>query len=375
MTDPEEITRIKQDPDWVILEDQSSESTKKEAGEQAIAKDTSQWFIQRQVGLGCVRAYRGVWDPVGFSMSWRMLHARERDADTDALPSTPLAAAIEATPNWPVRHGLSPNVPNDEFGNLLVPGMGLAPVSEFRVLIIVFVLVIGPLNYWLLKRWDRLHLLLLTVPIVAFGLTAALFGYALLSDGLSTTVRVRSFTTLDQATGEAACWARLSYYSGLAPGRGLAMPDDVTLYPIVSGWDDANYGYSSNDVREMQWEGGKQRLTQGWLESRIPTQYLSIRARKSPARLQLQKHRDAFVATNGLGTRVSYLAVFDGASGVYTGEAIDDRATVSLKPGTEAVALRNLRQLAAKNQPEFPPALAGVAGVLVRTSTLVRQRV
>ena len=86
------------------------------------------------------------------------------------------------------------------------------------MLITLFVLLIGPLNYWWLKRAKRLHLMVLTVPLAAIVTTAGLAAYAVLADGFDTKVRLYSYTTLDQRTGDAACWARLSYYSGLAPG-------------------------------------------------------------------------------------------------------------------------------------------------------------
>jgi hypothetical protein len=146
---------------------------------------------------------------------------------------------------------MTPDDANPDFANFLVPGVGLAPVTEFRVLITLFVLLIGPVNYWLLKRSGRLHLLVLTVPLAAVLMTSALFGYAILSDGFGTTVRAQSLTTLDQRTGEAACWSRLSYYSGLAPGDGLTMPSDVAVYPIIPGWNDPNIDANIGGGREI----------------------------------------------------------------------------------------------------------------------------
>ena len=135
-------------------------------------------------------------------------------ANSDAPDDLPrsLSYGLRRVQRWDSRHGLTPDSANVEFAKLLVPGVGLAPVTEFRVLITLFVLLIGPINYWLLKRAKRLHLMVLTVPAAALVTTLALFGYAILADGFDTRVRAQSFTTLDQRTGEAACWARLSYY-------------------------------------------------------------------------------------------------------------------------------------------------------------------
>ena len=67
--------------------------------------------------------------------------------------------------SWYRRHGLSLQRENSAFWNFLIPGVGLAPVTQFQVLISLFVLVIGPLNFVLLRRWHKLNLLVITVPI------------------------------------------------------------------------------------------------------------------------------------------------------------------------------------------------------------------
>ena len=52
---------------------------------------------------------------------------------------------------WFQRHGMSLHRENRDYWNWLVPGVGLPPVTTFLVLISVFVVVIGPINYLLLR--------------------------------------------------------------------------------------------------------------------------------------------------------------------------------------------------------------------------------
>ena len=133
---------------------------------------------------------------------------------------------------WYQRHGMSLHRANDDYWNWLVPGIGRAPVGSFLILIAAFVVVIGPVNYFLLRRKRRLYLLLVTVPLGAALVTAALFAYALISDGLGIRVRVRSFTEIDQRAGRAVSWSRQSYYAGLAPSGGLTFPETAVVFPI-----------------------------------------------------------------------------------------------------------------------------------------------
>jgi hypothetical protein len=352
LRDPTSIDRLRHNPDYALVDD-PNQSFRPNARPPRWT-DSSTWYVERDHGLGHIRAFRHEWDPVGFAISLQMLGGR---GPGPPQPTMPITATLDTTRNWRSRHGMSPDVANQEFADFLVPGVGLAPVTEFRVLITLFVLVIGPLNFWLLMRANRLHLILFTVPLLALGLTAGLFAYAFVSDGLSSSVRARSFTTLDQSTGESATWARLSYYSGLAPSRGLELSDDVALYPIQPGWEEMGDTGATGITRKMEWAGDKQRLHSGWLRSRVPTQFLTVRARKSPHRLRVDPTEGKVSVTNELGTPITFLAVVDTADNVFIGSVIEDSATVTLTPSTHPEALSRLRELIAANQPETPPAL------------------
>jgi hypothetical protein len=250
-----------------------------------------------------------------------------------------------------------------EFNDWLVPGVGLAPVTAFRVLITLFVLLIGPVNYWLLKRYQRLHLLVITVPLAAVMLTASLFAYALIADGLSTRVRARSFTLLDQRTGEAATWARLSYYSGLAPGRGLTIGNDTAIYPIIPPWQGESWSGRNTELRvarSLVWSGDEARLTRGWLRSRTPIQYLTLRSRQSPARLQLTQRESQMRAQNDLGAVVRYVVAVDAAGKLFAVENLAIGAAVELVPIERADAAKQFRKWLENHRPQSPAALAGV---------------
>lgn len=210
---------------------------------------------------------------------------------------------------WYQRHGVSTVRPNPEFMQFLIPGVGLAPVAAFCVLITFFVLAIGPLNYWFFLRVKRLHLIVVTVPLSAALVTGALFGYALISDGLHTRSRARTVTEIDQRRKTAVCWSRLSYYAGLAPGRGLTFPADVVVVPYDrSPWDN---GARS---RHVLWED-QQHFTRGWLKSRTPTQLLTLRCRPTDLQLIIEPGPsdadgpDRITVTNRLNARIKQLLV------------------------------------------------------------------
>jgi hypothetical protein len=259
---------------------------------------------------------------------------------------------------WYRRHGMSLIRENADYWNFLIPGVGLVPVTEFCVLITLFMLGIGPLNYWLLRRARRLSLLVATIPLGAAVVTAMLFAYALLADGLGTRVRVRSVTRLDQGRGQAVCWARLSYYAGLAPRQGLTFPEDVTVFPLE--YLPVGDALAASLRRELIWEQGPQGEEQwfasGWLNSRTPTQFLTVRSR--PSRLGLELIRPPGDAgpprvKNGLGTRIEQLAVCADDRKLYWAEGIEPDQTVALERLTPQ-AQQKLAESSWTHHPRIP---------------------
>lgn len=287
----------------------------------------------------------GAWANVG--------HARTRDlhlGQVVALPEQfgldprwqrPFQDGLEQTAThlnphrlfWELRYGVNLRSPNSDFWNFLIPGVGLVPVMPFQVLITLFVVVIGPLNYVYLRRRAKLHLLIVTVPACALVVTLGLFGYALATDGLGVRVRVRSYTEIDQRRGEAVCWSRLCYYAGLAPSQGLRFSGDTVVLPIDPRIDDPTGGIT----RQLKWTGDgdaplEQHLRGGWLRSRNLTQYLTQRARKTQAHLQITQQSDGRLAVvNRLETAIRYLAVCDADGKKYGAENVAADASVTLE--------------------------------------------
>ncbi len=250
---------------------------------------------------------------------------------------------------WPIRHGTSFQYGTNDFWDFLIPDVGLAPVGAFRILITVFVIAIGPVNYWLLRRWRRLHLLLITVPVSAALVTFALFAYAILSDGFGTRVRVRSFTEIDQRDGEALCWSRRTYYCGLTPRAGIRLPTDVMVSPMTTA-DNRSQRFAA---RYLDW-GDQQLLLDGWIKSRNPTQMMTVRARTSDRKILVRGDGESLQVANQLGTRIEKLLVRYNDGAYHWGENIDADGRMSLEPAELATARDNLQLVFNQRAPRFP---------------------
>lgn len=290
------------------------------------------------------------WRPLGFGHVVAISDPATLRSDTDWIEHQLLLSTVDVDRLlWAQRHGMQSDGRAPDFFSFLIPGVGLPPVGAFQILISLFVLVIGPLNYWLLYRSGRLQLLLITVPLCAFGVIAALGLYALWADGLGVRVRARSCTLLDQRQGEAVTWARLSMYAGMAPRNGLKMPADLVIYPLRRMTPD------QPERRVMHWEDG-QLLADGWLASRTPTQFLTIRNRPSDRGLDLLPAPGGGnpAIKNRLDARVVQLIVRDHDGKYYESANLSPGGQRALITLTEAEALAAYRELYHGNVPEEP---------------------
>ncbi len=231
---------------------------------------------------------------------------------------------------WSQRHGFSLVRDNFSFWNFLIPGVGLAPVNLFRVVITLFVLLIGPLNYSFLKRWKRLNWMLLTVPLSALLVTFALTNYALFTDGISVKARLRSVTCLDQRVGHAVTWSRQAYFAGIAPAGGLVFPADVAVYPL--DYDPiARFG-RRGQVRNVVWDE-RQRLATGYLPSRTTAQLMVQRSGPSSLRIAFREGPAGLEGfTNQLRGQVERLLVVDAAGDTFVAGSVAAGGEGTLQP-------------------------------------------
>jgi hypothetical protein len=257
---------------------------------------------------------------------------------------------------WYRRHGLSLQRENNDYWDFLIAGVGLAPVTQFQVLITLFVVAIGPINYYLLRRWHKLNLLIVTVPACAAAITLCLFLYALMADGLGVRVRTRSITEIDQRRGEAACWARLCYYAGLSPSRGISFPADTVVLPLD---DDASGGQynTRRRPRGIDWDT-EQNLSTGWLPSRKPTQLVTVRSRKTEHKLVVTETAGSPPKVeNQLGSNLNDLVLVDSQGQCFGIASLAAGQTATLSPLEPAKAASQLHSVYSKQALMRPPGM------------------
>lgn len=252
---------------------------------------------------------------------------------------------------WSARLGLSSRVAGTDFLNFLIPGVGSVPVHAFLILITIFTVVIGPLNYYWLRKQRRLGALVFTVPAIASIACIMLFFYSLVADGFSIRSRVHSVTFLDQQAKSASSISRLCLYAPFAPSTGLKFSSNVAAFPI---WPQQQH--FENGV--VDWTGNEQRLTSGWFRSQTFTQFLTIDQRDERGRLDITPPASAdaqeLTVSNGLSWDLEYLAV-EPITGVwFVGEKIPAGASAQLKRETAENISMQFSKLSKSQQWDLP---------------------
>jgi hypothetical protein len=255
---------------------------------------------------------------------------------------------------WYQRNGFSMHRTNDDYWSFLIPGVGQAPVISFLLLVSLFAIAIGPLNYILLGRAKRLYLLLITVPLGALVVTGGLFAYALFTDGLSVRLRARSVTHIDQPAGRAVSWSRQSYYAALAPSRGLVFPEDCTVFSIEH---QPGRVRSSEPRNKLVWRD-EQHLEEGYLGARTTNQFMVLRSTAAAQHLDVREGnavREPLQVANHLQASLEYLLVRDSQGRYWTTDKLSaGGASAELSETTVEEARERLQVLLGANPPAFP---------------------
>jgi hypothetical protein len=202
------------------------------------------------------------------------------------------------------------------------------PVRGFFILMIVFVIVIGPLNLiWLSRRRKKIWLLW-TVPAISLLTTLAVASFAFLSEGLSATARTESMTILDEISHRATSIGWIGFYSPVTPSEGLHFSYDTELNPKMY-WD---FEYGRGPIRTIDWTHD-QHLASEWITARVPVYFTFRKSEARRERLTVREGENGSISlVNGLGADIRQLWWADKTGELYTATNIPAGAESQLTP-------------------------------------------
>lgn len=241
------------------------------------------------------------------------------------------------------------------------------PVRGIVFIMLAFILVVGPINIFLCARANRRTAMLWTIPLISFITCAIVFGYSLVSEGITPSLRTEAVTVLDQAAHRATTLARQAFYAPLTPGDGLRYSHDTEVTPLV----DVNR-YNGGNSCELELSHS-QHLVRGWITARVPAHFALRKSETRRERITMQKLPDGRVTVvNGLGADIQTLWLRDDKGRVFKGEGLKAGQNVALALSAaipQGSVVNNLAGLFQGSWPVAQESLLNAPGNYLRPNT------
>ncbi|MDM8548510.1 hypothetical protein QUF72_00600 [Desulfobacterales bacterium HSG2] len=184
-------------------------------------------------------------------------------------------------------------------------------IKGFFIGMLLFVIVVGPVNFIILARKKKKIWLMWTIPAISLFTCASIFAYATLSEGFDSDIRTSGFTILDETSHEAVTLGITAFYCRLTPGAGLHFSNQTELTPMISKYDQAGIPLS------IDWTAD-QHLKSGWITARVPAHFMVRKTEKRRERLELSfTERGNPMVVNGLGAHIKKLWLSDQDGRIY----------------------------------------------------------
>ena len=193
--------------------------------------------------------------------------------------------------------------------NLKIPTRGIV------IIMLVFIIVIGPVNMIYLNRIKRRTWMLWTIPAISFGSTLLVFAYSLLREGVTPDTRITGLTVLDQPSHRAATIGGMAFYCPLTPSGGLNFDYGTEATPLVQT------GYGSGNSREVDWTQA-QHFQRGWVAARVPAHFHLRKSETRRERIQVVNENGKLQVVNGLGAEIKSLWIADADMNFYQADNV-----------------------------------------------------
>ncbi len=215
-------------------------------------------------------------------------------------PAESLRSYLKSSSNHPLYDG-SMN---------LLPNLTEIPLRLLFVVMLVFVLLIGPLNFWYLRRKKKEPWILVTTPVISLIFCAVVILFITFSEGWYSRGRAVAITLLDQTAQQSVTRAWMAVYAPISPRGG---------FNFRAG-DCLEFGHMGSPKLNLN---ESQHYISGLLIPRVPLDYELKRVETRRERLQVQSVENGQLRlVNGLGGSLQSLAVVGHDSRIYRSQGV-----------------------------------------------------
>ncbi len=204
--------------------------------------------------------------------------------------------------------------------NLALP-VKEVPVGVLFGVMLLFVILIGPVNYFVLRRKKKTLWMLVTMPVISLFFCFGVATYITLAEGWVSTARLSGVTFLDQTARRAATRVHGGIYSPLAYRNMLGFSAaDSLAFPARSGG------------MEFYLDQG-QLLGPGAVRPRVPFYFELSRTEERFEQLRIIETGGEITVINGLGAEIDQLILCDRKGNLFRAEtSVAAGARTVLKP-------------------------------------------
>jgi hypothetical protein len=226
-----------------------------------------------------------------------------------------------------------------------LPALALPPTTGLLVIIAAYILIIGPINYFVLKRLDRRELAWVTMPVLVLAFAGASFGYGAFLRGTDVVVNevaiVRGAPDATEARAQVYFGVfsptRATYQVNLPQGALLASPINGDPFGLGSGTLDLVQGTGPERPSAVR------NLSVGTGSIRIVRAELPVAAPRMRASLHLEDNILTGTFENASDEVLENVAVALGTSVAVLGDVpahatVDVRLTVRENPFGSSLA-------------------------------------
>ena len=187
------------------------------------------------------------------------------------------------------------------------------PVLGIGFVIFLFVMLAGPVNLFLLTKYNKRIWLLVTVPALSFLFASAILLYVILSEGFKTDARIAVGSYLDQRNGMYSSMIQYAFYARTTPRN-----------VVFDSNDELNIVDDNNDSARLSvdWTSGKQIIHSHFVPVRKPAYYKVRKTGTTRLKLDFDFNAENPYVVNGLGKDVEQLFVRSEDGSLWRAESV-----------------------------------------------------
>lgn len=199
--------------------------------------------------------------------------------------------------------------PPNAFQSQLLPKIKDIPLQKLFFVMLVFVLLIGPVNYFWLRKYRKEPWILVTTPVISLIFCLLVILFITINEGWHSRGKAFGITLLDQANQIAATNSWTILYAPVAPRGGLLFETEDCL------------NFSSNGNITVS-ESSGQHYASDIIQPRVPLFFAMRRTERRRERIRVTESRpEQLTIVNGLGANLTAIAAVGKNGGIFQSAA------------------------------------------------------